>query len=73
MKILNLVAQAEVDILQEKDATKVMSSLCKDVEQQHRIDLKHAFNRGRMSVIATFVMTDEEYCNKFYTKEDERN
>lgn len=69
MKILNLVEEAEAMILLGGDATDVMINLSVEVQTQHEIDLKHAFNRGRASMMGVFMMDADQYYSKFYTDE----
>ena len=69
MKILELVEIAETMILQDHNVTDVMVDLSVEVQTQHEIDLKHAFNRGRASMMGTFMMDADQYYSKFYTDE----
>ena len=69
MKILNLVEEAEIAIIQQKVITKAMVELSVDIQTQHEIDLKHAFNRGRASMMGAFIMNADQYYTKFYTDE----
>ena len=66
MKILDLVEEAEVMILQKQEITDIVISLSAEIQAQHEIDLKHAFNRGRVSMMEAFRMTEDEYYTKYY-------
>jgi len=70
MKILNLVEEAEIAILQQNIITKAMVELSVDIQSQHEKDVKHAFVRGQISVISSQVSMDaEQYYSKYYTDE----
>lgn len=70
MKILNLVEEAEIAILQQNIITKAMVELSVDIQSQHEKDLKHAFARGQISVMSSQASMDaDQYYKKFYTDE----
>ena len=66
MKILDLVEEAEVMILQKQEITDIVINLSAEIQAQHEADLKHAFNRGRVSMMEAFRMTEDEYYTKYY-------
>lgn len=69
MKILNLVEEAEIAILQQKVITEAMVKLSVNIQDQHEIDLNHAFVRGQISMLEGQSMTPSQYYKKFYTDE----
>ena len=69
MKILSLVEEAEIAILQQRIITNAMSELSQEIQAQHEKDLKHAFCRGQISMLRDQEMTAEQYYKKFYTDE----
>lgn len=69
MKILSLVEEAEIAILQQTIITNAMSELSQEIQAQHEKDLKHAFCRGQISMLKNQEMTAEQYYSKYYTDE----
>tara|TARA_R110002050_G_scaffold2544_1_gene14631 strand:+ start:1769 stop:1975 length:207 start_codon:yes stop_codon:yes gene_type:complete len=64
--IIELIEKARVELINENNTTVVIDGLIEEVKKEHKKQILAAYNRGRASNMGMFMMSDEQYYDKYY-------